>query len=96
MDLALNNLQRLMCHKTQQTNQLKKRELAKLWTLLSGLTTVKLKDSEKKDKYLDLVRELKKQWYMKVTVILIVISALSTVTNKGTGGNWVVVYLWIS
>ena len=23
MDLALNNLQRLICHKTQQTNQLK-------------------------------------------------------------------------
>ena len=44
---------------------------------------VKSKESEKKDKYLDLARELKKQWNIKVTAILIVIGALSTVT-KGT------------
>ena len=42
---------------------------------------VKLKKSEKQDKYLDLTRELKKLWNMKVTVIPIVIGALSTVTN---------------
>ena len=42
---------------------------------------VKLKESEKKDKCLDLVRKLKKQWNMKVTVILIVIGALGTVTK---------------
>ena len=42
---------------------------------------VKLKESEKKDKYLDLARELKKLWKMKVTVLLIVISALGTVTK---------------
>ena len=50
---------------------------------------VKLKESEKKDKYLDLARELKKLWNMKVTFILIVIGAIDTVTkyiNKGTGG----------
>ena len=46
---------------------------------------VKLKESEKKDKYLDLARELNKLWNMKVTVIPIEINALSTVT-KGTGG----------
>ena len=43
---------------------------------------VKLKDSEKKDYYLDLGRELKKLWYMKVTVIQIVSGALGTVTKE--------------
>ena len=43
---------------------------------------VKLKENEKKDKYLDLARELKKLWNMKVTFISIVIGALATV-NKG-------------
>ena len=36
---------------------------------------IKLKESEKKDKYLDLARELKKLWNMKVTIISIVIGA---------------------
>ena len=39
----------------------------------------KLKEGEKLDKYLDLARELKKLWKMKVTVIPIVIGALGTV-----------------
>ena len=42
---------------------------------------IKLKESEKKDKYLDLGRELKKVWNMKVTVIQIVIGAFGTVTK---------------
>ena len=33
-----------------------------------------LKESEKKDKYLDLARELKKLWNMKVTIVPIVIT----------------------
>ena len=37
---------------------------------------IKLKDCEKKDKYLDLDRELKKLWNMKVTIIPIVIGAI--------------------
>ena len=41
---------------------------------------VKLKEYEKRDKYLDLARELKNLWIMKVTIIQIVIGALSTVT----------------
>ena len=40
---------------------------------------VKLKESEKTDKYLDFARELKKLWNMKVTFIAIVIDALGTV-----------------
>ena len=50
--------------------------------------TVKLKEN-KKDKYLDLARELKNLWNMKVTIIPIVICALGTVAEwiiKGTGG----------
>ena len=42
---------------------------------------VKLKESEKKNKYLELGRELKKIWNIKVTVIPIVIGALGTVTK---------------
>ena len=41
---------------------------------------VKLKEGEKKDKYLDLARELK-NWNIEVMVILIVIGALGTVTK---------------
>ena len=42
---------------------------------------VKLKKNEKTDKYLDLARELKKPWNMKVTVIPIVIGVLGTFTK---------------
>ena len=37
---------------------------------------VKIKANKKQDKYLNLARELKKLWNMKVTVILIVIDAV--------------------
>ena len=42
---------------------------------------IKLKENEKKDKYLDLVRGLKKLWNMKVMVLPIVIGVLGTVTK---------------
>ena len=42
---------------------------------------INLKGSEKKDKYLDLARELKKLWNMKVTIVPIVIGALGTITK---------------
>ena len=41
---------------------------------------IKLKESKKKKKYFDLARKLKKQWNMKVTIIPIIIDAL-TVTQ---------------
>ena len=57
---------------------------------------INLKESEKKDKYLDLARELKKLWKMKVTIVPIVIGALGTITKgllKGLEdlevGRWV-------
>ena len=43
---------------------------------------IKLKESEKKDKYLYLIRELKKLWNIKVTFIPIIIDALGTVTES--------------
>ena len=50
---------------------------------------IKLKECEKKDKYFNLARELKKLWNMQVTIIPIVIGAFGTVTKgllKGFGG----------
>ena len=40
-----------------------------------------LKESEKKEKYLDRARELKKLWNMKVTIVSIVIGAFCTITK---------------
>ena len=42
---------------------------------------IKLKECEKKDKYIDLARELKKLWNMQVTIIPIEIGAFGTVTK---------------
>ena len=43
---------------------------------------IKLKECEKKDKYLNLARELKKLWNMKVAIIPIVTGAFSTVPKE--------------
>ena len=42
---------------------------------------MKLKECEKKDKYLDLAQELKKLWNMNVIIIPIVIGAFGRVTK---------------
>ena len=42
---------------------------------------IKLKECEKKDKYLDLARELKKLWNLNVTIIPIVTGAFGTITK---------------
>ena len=42
---------------------------------------INLKEREKKDKYLDLARELKKLWNMQVTIVPIMIGALGTITK---------------
>ena len=47
---------------------------------------IKLKECEKKDKYLDLAWELKKLWNMKVTIIPIVIGAFGIVTKGSLKG----------
>ena len=43
---------------------------------------IKLKESEMKNKYLDLARELKKLWNMLGTIIPIMIDAFGTVTKR--------------
>ena len=52
---------------------------------------VKLKEKEKKDKYINLAGELKKEtWNMKVTFLPVIIDALGTVTErllKGLGNK---------
>ena len=40
-----------------------------------------LEESEKKDKYLDLAREIKKLWNMKVRIVPIMIGAFGTITK---------------
>ena len=47
---------------------------------------VKLKESEKKDKYLDLARKSKKLWNLKRTFISTVIGALGAVTEGLSNG----------
>ena len=42
---------------------------------------IKLKECQRKDKYLDLARELKKIWNMKVMIVPIMIGAFGTVTK---------------
>ena len=42
---------------------------------------INLKECAKKDKYLDLARELKKLWNMKVTIVPIVIGAFGTISK---------------
>ena len=57
---------------------------------------IKLRECEKKDKYLDFARELKNLWNMQVTIISIVIGVFGTVIKgllKGleelvVGGGW--------
>ena len=55
----------------------KKRKSAKL----SVDHRIKLKECEKRDKYLELARELEKLWKMKVTIIPIVSGGFGTVTK---------------
>ena len=53
-------------------------------------------ECEKKDKFLDLARELKKLWHMTATIIPIVISAFGTVTKgllKGLSARGVIVII---
>ena len=62
-----------------------KRKKKKIWIIVDFAVPtdhrIKLKECEKRDKYLDLARELKKLWSMKVTIIPIVIGAFRTVTK---------------
>ena len=43
---------------------------------------IKLKECEKKDKYLDLAKGIEMLWNMKVTIVPILIGAFGTVTKR--------------
>ena len=62
-------------------NQQKKRTCKIIDYAVPADHKTKLKECEKKDKYLDLARELKKLWNMKVSIVAIVIGAFGTVTE---------------
>ena len=62
-------------------NQQKKRTCKIVDFAVSADHRIKLKECEKKDKYLDLARELKKLWNVKVAIIPIVVGAFGTVTK---------------
>ena len=63
------------------TNEKKKRVCKIVGFAAPADHRIKLKECEKRDKYLDLAKEFKKIWNMKVTIIPIVIGAFGTVTK---------------
>ena len=68
--------------------QKKKKKICKIADLaVPADHRLKLKECEMRDKYLDLARELKKLWNMKVTIIPIVIGAFGTVTKGLSKGS---------
>ena len=64
-----------------QQQQKKKRISKIVYFAVPANHRINLKECEKKDKYLDLARELKKLWNMKVTIVPIVIGAFGTITK---------------
>ena len=63
-------------------NQQKKKRICKLIDVaVLADHRIKLKEWEQKDKYLDLIRELKMLWNVKVTIVPIVIGAFGTITK---------------
>ena len=66
--------------KTRPHNNQQKQKISKIVDFaVPADHIINLKESEKKDKYLDLARKLKKVWNMKVTIVSIVIGALGTI-----------------
>ena len=69
-------------YNNQQQKKKKKKRICKIVDFaVPAEHRINLKESEKKDKYLDLARELKKLWNMKVTIVPIVIGALGIITK---------------
>ena len=62
-------------------NKKKKRTCKIVDFAVPAVHRMKMKECEKKYKYLDLARELKKLWNMLVTIIPIVIGVFGTVTK---------------
>ena len=68
--------------KTRPYNNQQKKKICKIFDFaIRADHIIKLKECEKKDKYLELARELKKLWNMEVKIIPIAIGAFGTVTK---------------
>ena len=65
--------------KTRPYNNQQKKRTCKIVDF--AVHRINLKESKKKDKYLDLARELKKLLNMKITIVPIVIAVLGTITK---------------
>ena len=76
-----NNQQQKKKKKTQKEKEKKKKICKMIDFAVPADHRIKLKEYEKRDKYLNLAWELKKLWNMKVTIIPIVIGAFVTVTK---------------
>ena len=79
------NLGQTIRSSDRQQQQLQQQQKRTCWIVVFAIPAnhgIKLKESEKRDKYLDLAREVKKQWNMKVTVIPIIIGALGTIIKE--------------
>ena len=71
------------CSKTRPYNNQQKKRICKIVDFAALADhRIKLKECEKKDQYLDITRELKKLWNMKVPIIPIVMGAFGTVTKR--------------
>ena len=69
-------------------NQQKKKRSCKIVDLaVPADHRIKLKECEKKDKYLNLARELKKLWNMKGTIVPIGIGTFGTITRGLLNGR---------
>ena len=66
-------------HNNQQQQQQKKKTRKIVDFAMPADQRLKLKENEKRDKYLDFARELKKLWNMEVTFISVVFGALGAV-----------------
>ena len=80
-DGSPNLSQKTRPNNNQQQQQQQKRNCKTADFAVPADDRIKLKECEKKDKYLDLARELKKLWNMQVTILPIVIGAFITVTK---------------
>ena len=64
----------------QKTRPYNNQQKKRIWKIVDFVVPAdhrrNLKECEKKDKYLDLARELKNLWNMNVTIVPIVIGAL--------------------
>ena len=68
-------------HQTFKEHQQKKRTCKIVDFAVPADHRTYQKECEKKDKFLDIARELKKLWNMKETIVPIVIGAFGTVTK---------------